>query len=308
MQNKDLNSTQPEKKPEVMDTDSSINADEVSSQLDFTQMFSNSFSNIMPLYTSPRGVTEIHTATRYGKRFALKGLKREQQDDPIHNMCMAKEFEIGISLEHPNIRHTIGLENVDGLGKRIVLEYIDGASLSEIISSGSLSPEKAIDIALQTADALEYLHSKQIFHRDLKPDNILISYQGGNVKLIDFNLSDRDDYVILKNPAGTRRYMAPEQSDSASKPSADSDWYSFGVMMKEMAEVSGSALLREAARACMASNPGKRHNGIQILRGETPKTSFGNTILSSKALTYTLTGACIALTLFIAHHYIYLNQ
>ncbi|MDE6633020.1 MAG: protein kinase, partial [Muribaculaceae bacterium] len=191
------------------DSDSSIHADEESARLDFAGIFSNKFSNISLLYNSSNGATEIHTATRYGKRFALKGLKKDRLDDPISNMCLAKEFEIGISLDHPNIRRTLGLENVDTLGKRIVLEYIDGIRLSEMISEKSISPEKAGAMALQMADAVRYLHGKQIFHRDLKPDNILVSHQGGNVKIIDFNLSDRDDYVILKHPAGSKRYMAP---------------------------------------------------------------------------------------------------
>lgn len=310
---KDLNMTSPVEMPESTDIDSSIHADEEGARLDFAEMFSTNFSNITPLYSSPRGATEIHVATRYGKRFVLKGLKSSQHDDPIQNMCMAKEFEIGMSIDHPNIRRTLGLESVEGLGKRIVLEYIDGAPLSEIIGGGHLSPERAEEIATQTADALEYLHSKQIFHRDLKPDNILIPYHGGNVKVIDFNLSDSDDYVILKNPAGSQRYMAPEQGNLNSKPSADSDWYSLGVVMKELAEVSGSTLLLKAATASTSINPAKRYEGIRILRGENlhgreAGSSPADTILASKTLTYILTGMCIALTTFIAHHYIYLNQ
>ncbi len=119
-------------------------------------------------------------------------------------MCMAKEFEIGIALDHPNIRRTIGLENVEGLGKRIILEYIDGLPLSTLLADNSISAEKAVSVALQLADALRYLHSKQICHRDLKPDNILVPHQGDNVKVIDFNLSDRDDFLVLKNPAGSK--------------------------------------------------------------------------------------------------------
>lgn len=291
------------------DTDSSMHTDEESARLDFATLFSNSFSNISLIYCSTHGATEIHAATRYGKRFALKGLKKEYSDDPIHNMCMAKEFEIGITLDHPNIRRTLGYENVDGLGKRIILEYIDGISLSTILSEGNISPEEASSIVLQISDALKYLHSKQIFHRDLKPDNILISHQGGHVKLIDFNLSDRNDYVVLKQPAGSKRYMAPEQSRPDAMPTAEGDLYSLGVIMKELADASGNRRLALAAETCMDPDPSKRRQGLEMIHTNDADISLSsslvNRILASKALTYILSGICLILSAFITIHYLY---
>lgn len=287
------------------DLDSSLHTDEESARLDFAGMFSNKFSNIGLLYSSTRGATEIHSATRYGKRYALKGLKKEHLDDPVHNMCMAKEFEIGIMLDHPNIRRTLGLENVDGLGKRIVLEYIDGVPLTDILSGGNISSEKAESIAVQIADAVGYMHSRQIFHRDLKPDNILVAHQGGNVKIIDLNLSDRDDYVVLKQPAGSRRYMAPEQSQPDAKPTAEADLYSLGVIIKELADASGSRRLSRAAVLCMNQDPAKRWKGIRMIQGT--DAEYGNEetwverILDSKGLTYVLSGVCILLAGFIIY-------
>lgn len=287
------------------DLDSSLHTDEESARLDFAGMFSNKFSNIGLLYSSTRGATEIHSATRYGKRYALKGLKKEHLDDPVHNMCMAKEFEIGIMLDHPNIRRTLGLENVDGLGKRIVLEYIDGVPLTDILSGGNISSEKAESIAVQIADAVGYMHSRQIFHRDLKPDNILVAHQGGNVKIIDLNLSDRDDYVVLKQPAGSRRYMAPEQSQPDAKPTAEADLYSLGVIIKELADASGSRRLSRAAALCMNQDPAKRWKGIRMIQGT--DAEYGNEetwverILDSKGLTYVLSGVCILLAGFIIY-------
>lgn len=290
------------------DSDSSIHADEESARLDFAGIFSNKFSNISLIYSSSQGTTEIHTATRYGKRFALKGLKKEHLDDPICNMCMAKEFEIGIALDHPNIRRTLGLENVEALGKRIILEYIDGILLSEMIAEKSISPERASAMALQITDAVRYLHGKQICHRDLKPDNILVSHQGGNVKIIDFNLSDRDDYVILKHPAGSKRYMAPEQSKPDAIPTAEADIYSLGVILSELAEASGNRNLARAATVCMHKDPAKRGNGLDMIYapGEEKheKASWGKRILESKALTYILSGICILLSAFITIYYI----
>ena len=61
-------------------------------------------------------------------------------------------------------------------------------------------------------DALEYIHGKQTAHRDLKPSNIMITRNGQHVKLIDFGLSDTDDYAVYKQPAGTEGYISPEQT------------------------------------------------------------------------------------------------
>ena len=171
------------------DTDSEyLGTDDSASQLDFGELFSNEFTNILPIYSSANGPIEIYTATRYGKRFILKGLKEQYRNDPIYTMNLAKEFEIGIQLDHPNIRRTIGLETVEGIGKVIVLEYVDGCMLESLLEPKYMTSAAARSIVTQIADALRYIHSKQIFHRDLKPSNILVSHQGGVVKIIYFNL------------------------------------------------------------------------------------------------------------------------
>ena len=290
-----------------IETDSGLYADQESVRLELAGIFSNRFSNINLLHRQEYGVSEIHTATRYGKRFVLKGLRPEHRDDPLYNMCMAKEFEIGITLDHPNIRRTIGFENVENLGKRIVLEFIDGITLAEMFASGNTTSEKAASIAIQVADALKYLHSKQICHRDLKPENILIPHQGDTVKIIDFNLSDSDDYIVLKNPAGSKRYMAPELSEPNSRPTPETDYYSLGVIMHELSKASGNQLLELVAERCMDHDPCKRTEGFEMLiKGIdlTDNSSVGNSILSSKTLTYFLAAICIILSVFITIHYI----
>ncbi len=289
------------------DNDSGLYTDQQSAQRDLAGIFSNKFSNVNLLYKSEHGATEIHTATRYGKRYVLKGLKKEHREDPVCNMCMAKEFEIGITLDHPNIRRTIGLENIDDLGKRIILEYIDGLPLSTILADNAVSSEKAVTLALQLADALRYLHSKQICHRDLKPENILIPHQGDNVKVIDFNLSDRDDFIVLKNPAGSKRYMAPELSDPDSKPTPETDYYSLGVIVNELAEAAHNRPLAQAAKLLTDQNPQRRKEGLAILERGTDlqeSSSWIDSLLSSKALTYVLSAICLLLTTFITLHYL----
>lgn len=191
----------------------------------------DAFSNLHQCYVSISGHTRIFTATKYGKRFMLKCLKNDFLYTPIYRQALAKEFEIGQQLEHPNICRTIDLEKVDNLGTVVVMEYIDGYNLEQLIKKNALSAELARKIAGQLMDALEYMHNKQMIHRDLKPSNIMITHNGQNVKLIDFGLSDSDSFCVLKSPAGTSGYIAPEQMLPAAKAEPRADIYSLGMVL-----------------------------------------------------------------------------
>ncbi|MDE6271044.1 MAG: serine/threonine protein kinase [Muribaculaceae bacterium] len=279
-------------------TSSFIGADESEKQLDFDGLFSSQFANITPLYTSPQGPAQLYTATRYGKRFILKGLKDQYRNDPIFTMALVKEFEIGMSLDHPNIRRTVSLETIDGVGKVIVLEYVDGCSLGDLLDAGEITMGAARSIAGQTADALAYLHSKQVFHRDLKPSNILVSYNGNTVKIIDFNLSDSDEFIILKNPAGSQKYMAPEQLQPGARPSAVADIYSFGMVMEELASAAGDEKLAEAVRKCTHQKPARRPQSISLIRLPDLQPSVLQSLsnfVSSKTFTYIMLFVCAVL-------------
>lgn len=285
------------------DTDSScyLGTDQ-SADMDFGGLFSRQFSNIATLYISAHGPAELYSATRYGKRFILKALKEEYRNDPIHTLALAKEFEIGIFLEHPNIRRTIGLEDVDGLGRVIVLEYIDGQSLESILAAGKLSVSAARNIVRRVADALAYMHSKQVYHRDLKPSNILVTHGGEVVKIIDFNLSDSNDFVVLKNPAGSRKYMAPEQMQPGAVPTAAADIYSLGVLMAELAAASGDPLLAEVAEKCSNADPTRRPTEVSALKLPGAQSSVAESVsgfLASKALTWIMGAICTALAALI---------
>lgn len=278
--------------------------DPEASRIDLGGIFSRQFSNISTLYVSPAGPAILYTATRYGKRFVLKGIKDEFINDPIYNLALAKEFEIGISLDHPNIRRTIGLENVDGIGKVIVMEYVDGAPLSDLIASGKLSRSKARDIAAQIAQAMAYIHSKHIYHRDLKPSNIIVAHQGNSIKIIDFNLSDSDAFIVLKNPAGSKKYMAPELFSTNAVHTAAADIYSLGVIMNELAAASRDELLAEAAERCTQADPQRRPQNIsEINLPPTKPTTLQSlyALLSSRSLTLILTIVCLLLAAYIVY-------
>ena len=151
--------------------------------------FSSEWRDISLLQT--RSHTQIYTASRYGRRFVLKALTPDTASLTDYRLQQEQEFQLGIQLVHPNIAVTYSLEEIDGVGRCIVQEWIDGLTLGEWLRA---KPTKAARkrVFSQLMDALEYIHSLQLVHHDLKPDNILITRNGANVKLIDFGLSATD--------------------------------------------------------------------------------------------------------------------
>ena len=188
------------------------------------------FTDVEILSTSE--VNVVAKAKRYGRWWLLKGLRKEVAKETGYQQRLRKELEIQMQLQHPNIVTTIGLENVEGLGDCIVMEYVDGATLKEWLK-GANSRKERLDVLRELLDAVEYIHRKGIVHRDLKLENIIITRNGEHVKLIDFGLADADHYAVLKQPAGTPKYMSPEQKERAEADERN-DIYSLGVIMEQM--------------------------------------------------------------------------
>lgn len=251
------------------------------------QPVESKFSNLSQCYVSISGHTRIFTATRYGKRYMLKCLKNDFLYTPIYRQALTKEFEIGLQLEHPNICHTIGMEEVENLGTTIVMEYIDGDTLQYLIDQQLLTAEMAHKIAHELMDALEYMHNKQMIHRDLKPANIMVTHNGKNVKLIDFGLSDSDSFTILKLPAGTSGYIAPEQLLQGAKSDPQADIYSLGMVLLDMAKATHDRHLRKTAEVCISRDLSIRPKSIREVREhkhESPLLKAGGIVLGIIAL------------------------
>ena len=198
----------------------------------------SSFENISDVFTAyaeipSGGFNRLYKAKRYGKWFVLKGLKPEFQRKAVYKELLTKEFELGVQMDHPNIAHTFSFETDPVAGPCIVMEYVDGCTLKEFLTQ---SPSRAVrmKVAKEILSAMSYFHGKQIIHRDLKPDNILITHNGHNVKIIDFGLADTDYHGILKQPAGSDKYAAPEQKSGGVPLDCRADLYAFGVIIRQL--------------------------------------------------------------------------
>lgn len=214
---------------------------------------------IRELYVSKSGYSRLFRCEQYGKLHILKALQPVYVGSSFHEQALQKEFAIGYELEHPHICRTIGWKTLPELGHCILLEYVDGITLKDFMEQGLLTPELARKFITELCSALQYLHSKQIIHRDLKPSNLLITHNGHHVKLIDFSLSDCDDYEILKLPAGTRYYMAPEALQGGVTLDLRADIFSLGVMIGEMATLLNDKQLAAVSRKCTQRKREKRY-------------------------------------------------
>lgn len=194
------------------------------------------FEGVSPVFTEVHLISEgdiniLGKGKRYGRWWLLKGLQPDLSELTQYVEMLHKEFELLMKAQHPGIVQATGLEEVPGLGECIVMEYVEGTTLKEVMEQG-LSSRTAARLMDELTDAVAYIHSLGIVHRDLKPSNIIVT-QGGHVKLIDFGLADTRAHAFLKQSAGTERYMSPEQA-AGGKPDARNDIYSLGVIMQGM--------------------------------------------------------------------------
>lgn len=225
------------------------------------------FHDLQEIYVSDHGHTRVLRGTRYGQRYALKCLKPDFLYVPLYRQMLDKEFEIGLQLDHPNICRVIGMEDVDGLGPTIIMDLIDGVTLQELLDHQQLTPDLAHKVASQLMSALRYMHDKQIFHRDLKPSNIMVTHKGHDVKIIDFSLSDSDNFAALKSPAGTMGYIAPEQLRDGATVDARADIYSLGRVLGDMAAATSDRRLKRMSSVCAQTDLQKRPTSIGQIAG-----------------------------------------
>lgn len=204
-----------------------------------------------------KGHCRLMKAQRYGIWNVLKGLKPEYTADKQFVQMLTKEYTLMVGLNHPNIVRTYGHENVPELGECIIMEYVDGRTLADFVRENPTIAQRR-QVAEELLDALAYCHKKQIVHQDLKPSNILITHDGDHVKIIDFGLSDSHEWAILKEPAFTKAYAAPEQL-AGEEVDNRTDIYAFGIILRQMFPKRYGSVIRK----CLQPRREKRYSSAE---------------------------------------------
>jgi eukaryotic-like serine/threonine-protein kinase len=201
------------------------------------------------------GVVYLATDTRLNRQVAIKALPAEWASDPLRLDRFQREAKTLASLNHPEVAGIYGVEEHEG-AQYLVLEYVEGQTLAEMLDGGPLPVDDVIELAVQIAAGVEAAHEAGVIHRDLKPANIIVT-PDGKAKVLDFGLARTDDSSLSSAPSlspdsptitspaaqhsptmpgvilGTAAYMSPEQARGR-RVDKRTDIWSFGVVLYEM--------------------------------------------------------------------------
>ena len=215
-------------------------------------------TDIKVLATGCRGVKA--RGRRYGRLWFLKGPGPELAASAGELRRLMKEFGILMRLHHPAVVQAVGVEEFVGAGVCLVLEWVEGRTLREALRGEGMPQGERRRIMREVIEAVAYLHGCGVVHRDLKPSNIMLRSVGGEVVIVDFGLADTADYVELKQGAGTRGFISPEQMAEGGADPSD-DVYSLGVIMRELCPEYAAL-----ARRCTAARGVRPSDGRELLK------------------------------------------
>ncbi|MBO7481145.1 MAG: serine/threonine protein kinase [Bacteroidales bacterium] len=242
-----------------------------------------------------KGHCRLMKAQRYGIWNVLKGLKPEYTADKQFVQMLTKEYTLMIGLNHPNIVRTYGHENVPELGECIIMEYVDGRTLADFVRENP-SAAQCRQVAEELLAALAYCHKKQIVHQDLKPSNILITHDGDHVKIIDFGLSDSHEWAILKEPAFTKAYAAPEQL-AGEEVDNRTDIYAFGIILRQLFPKRYGHVIRK----CLQPQREKRYSSAETVLNDIKRTDSRRKWIPIVAIVFVI---LIGLAIFIGRQFV----
>ena len=212
------------------------------------------------------GMGEVYRAKdlELGRDVAIKVLRKELASEPAGLKRFEQEARTASALNHPNITTIYHIGEHQGM-RYIVMEYVDGKTLREMLRDGPLPSETLLEFSTQIAGGLAKAHSAGIVHRDLKPENLMVT-DDGFVKILDFGLAKltgppvkMDSGMATMTKVGTRegtilgtvQYMSPEQASGRSLDYR-SDQFSLGLVLQEMA-TGEAAFKRDTAAATLAA-------------------------------------------------------
>src|ERR1017187_3469449 len=185
------------------------------------------------------GVVYKARQPRLNRFVALKILAREKEKDPRFAERFTREAQALARLNHPNIVTVYDFGETNGL-YYLLMEFVDGMNLRQLLQSRKLAPEEALVIVPSICEALQYAHQLGIVHRDIKPENILLDKQG-RVKIADYGIAKLlyadgrvESLTGEQGVVGTPHYMAPEQVEKPSVVDHRVDIFSLGVVFYEM--------------------------------------------------------------------------
>ncbi|MDM8556954.1 serine/threonine-protein kinase [Desulfococcaceae bacterium HSG7] len=173
----------------------------------------------------------------FENEFALKVSTSTVENSAMVKTLFEREAILSASLRHPNI---IRIWDFIDDSKAIVMDYVDGKNLLDIMrhTNSALPVNQTLFIILEICKGLQYAHSRGIIHRDIKPGNILLSYEG-EVKISDFGIARKYDVestgtIVGSHTKGTYPYMSPEQLFGENNINQQTDIYSLGVIFYEL--------------------------------------------------------------------------
>ena len=181
------------------------------------------------------GMADVYKAKDHvlNRLVAIKVLKQEYSTDATFVKKFRVEAQSAAGLSHPNIVNVYDVGEDDGV-YFIVMELVQGITLKNYIDmKGKLDIREALNISVQIASGLSAAHENRIIHRDIKPQNIIMS-RDGKVKVTDFGIAKvADSTTVTTTAAGTVHYISPEQARGGYSDER-SDIYSLGITMYEM--------------------------------------------------------------------------
>eukprot|EP00913_Durusdinium_trenchii_P011143 g10465.t1 len=240
------------------------------------------------------GMGAVYKARQPGldRTVAVKILPPEVGADPAFAERFTREARALARLSHQSIVSIYDSGNAGGQ-YYIVMEYVDGANLRQLIETKAIRPEEALAIVPQICEALQFAHDAGIVHRDIKPENILVDKQG-RVKIADFGLAKllgkvpTDASLTGTHQAmGTLHYMAPEQMQGAGSVDHRADIYSLGVVFYELLtgqlplgrfappseKVQVDVRLDEIVLRALENEPARRYQHVSDVKSEVEQLS-----------------------------------